>query len=223
MRKLLSLFVVAILLSSCSTALHVASVQPSYAPHSKPKMEFIGFKNIAKNHFLLGKFGAELERQGIAQNRQDFYMGVYSLQELDVYKSSMRYVAFADISNVYSQYDDNIRDKQDLFTAGWIVAGITCFTLFPVYVPMVLAANQNYCQLDVCCNCTMYIYDTLAKEIVLSVPVAYRDTQVFKGQYRHKETDVNAVTERARTLIYNELLTYFDRAYRFIDDLEKNR
>ena len=223
MRKLLSLFVVAILLSSCSTALQVASVQPSYAPHSKPKMEFIGFKNVAKNHVLLGKYGAELERQGIAVNRQDFYMGVYSLQELDIYKSTMRYVAFADVSEVYSLYNDNIRDKQDLFAAGWIVAGISCFTLFPVYVPMVLAANQNYCQLDVCCNCTMYIYDTVAKEIVLSVPIAFRDTQVFKGQYRHKETDQIAVADRARTLIYNELLTYFDRAYRFIEDLEKNR
>ena len=135
----------------------------------------------------------------------------------------MRYVAFADVSEVYSLYNDNIRDKQDLFTAGWIVAGISCFTLFPVYVPMVLAANQNYCQLDVCCNCTMYIYDTVAKEIVLSVPIAFRDTQVFKGQYRHKETDQLAVGDRARTLIYNELLTYFDRAYRFIEDLEKNR
>ena len=69
----------------------------------------------------------------------------------------------------------------------------------------------------------MYIYDTITKEIVLSVPIAFRNTEVFKGQYRHKETDQIAVGDRARTLIYNELLTYFDRAYRFIEDLEKNR
>ena len=186
-------------------------------------MEFIGFKNASKNHYLLGDFGAALERQGIAVNRQEYYMGVYSLQELESYRATMRYITFADITKVHSTYNDNIRDKQGLALGGWLGAGLSCFTLFPVYVPMIIAANQNYCQLDVACDCSIYVYDTEKKEIVLSIPVTFRDTQVVKGQYRHKATDQGAVTDRGRNLIHNELSIYFDKAYRYLEDLNRGQ
>lgn len=210
-----------LLLASCSTALQVASVKPAGNTYNKENMEFIGFKNAKKNHHLLKNFGAELERHRIALNRQEYYMGVYSLQELETYKSTMRYVSFVDISNLHNTWNDSIYDKDGLALGGWIIAGATCFTLFPVYIPMICAAKKNYCQLDVMCNCTLQIYDTHKKEIVLSIPMEFRDTQVLKGQYSHKRTDRESITERGRNMLYNEFFKYFDKAYRFLEDRNK--
>ncbi len=206
-----------LLLSSCHSALTVTSVAPAETkPYQKPNMEFIGFKNTNRNKALLKNFGAELERRNIALNKQDFYMGVYSFQELETYKPTMRYVSFIDISSLYDSWDDSIYDSYDLEFGGWIIAGLTCFTLFPVYWPMLAAADKDYCKLDLGCTCTLHVYDTQKKEIVLSVPIEYSDTQILKGQYSHKDTDREAVKQRSRTLLYNDLLKYFERAYTFI-------
>ncbi len=205
------------MITSCHTALQVAAVQPIEMTYrEKANMEFVGFKNTNRNTALLKTFGAELERRNIALNRQDFYMGVFSLQELETYKSAMRYVSFIDITRMYDNWDDSVYDSDGLEIGGWFVAGLTCFTLFPVYWPMLAAADKDYCKLDLACTCTLHVYDTQKKEIVLSIPIEYRDTQILKGQYSHKETDREAIKQRSRTLLYNDLLKYFDRAYNFI-------
>ncbi len=205
------------LVTSCHTALTVASVEPAAIKnYGKANMEFIGFKNTNRNKTLLKDFGAELERRNIAINRQNFYMGVYSFQELETYKPTMRYVTFVDISRLYDSWDDGIYDSDGLEVGAWLVAGITCFTLFPVYGPMFAAADKNYCKLDLLCHCTLHVYDTQKDEIVLSIPIEFQDTQILKGQYSHKKTDRDAVKRRSQTLLYNSLLPYFDRAYTFI-------
>ena len=220
-KKILISLSLLFLFASCSTPLLVTPVKQTEKIYEKENMEFIGFKNTNKNNSLLKNFGAELERHRIALNRQDFYMGVYSFQELENYKSTMRYISFVDVSSLHNTWDDAIYDKEGLLVSGWIIAGVTCFTLFPVYVPMMCASNKNYCQLDVMCKCTLYVYDTEQKEVVLSIPMEFRDTQVLKGQYGNKQTDRNAVTERGRNMLYNEFLKYFDRAYQFLDSKNK--
>ena len=94
-KKIAILFVSISILSSCSTALQgVQPVTRTQSHFGRENMEFIGFKNMKRGDVLLKDFGAELERRHIAVNRQKFYMGVYSLQELEIYKSSMRYIKF---------------------------------------------------------------------------------------------------------------------------------
>ncbi len=216
-KAILAVLLIVPMLSSCHTALKVASVPPIETTyHGKTNMEFIGFKNTNRNTAILKNFGAELERRNVALNRQDFYMGVYSLQELETYKSMMRYISFIDIARLYDNWDDSVHDSYGLEVGGWVIAGLTCFTLFPVYWPMLAAADKNYCKLDLACTCTLHVYDTQKKEIVLSIPIEYRDTQILKGQYSHKDTDREAIKQRSRTLLYNDLLKYFERAYNFI-------
>lgn len=218
-KTFMAIAIIAMAFASCSTPLKVAEVKPVMEkPYEKENMEFIGFKNANRNQALIKDFGAELERRHIALNRQDFYMGVYSLQELETYKSTMRYISFVDISRLRNVWNDNVYDKDGLELGGWIIAGVTCFTLFPVYIPMICASHKNYCQLDVSCVCTLHVYDTLKKEIVLSFPIEINDSQVLKGQYSHKSTDRDAVTRRTQNMIYNDLLKYFDRAYTFIKE-----
>ena len=142
----MAIAVIAMAFASCSTPLKVAEVKPVMEkPYEKENMEFIGFKNANRNQALIKDFGAELERRHIALNRQDFYMGVYSLQELETYKSTMRYISFVDISRLRNVWNDNVYDKDGLELGGWIIAGVTCFTLFPVYIPMICASHKNYC------------------------------------------------------------------------------
>ncbi len=214
---IISILLLLPIITSCHTALEVALVEPiATKSYEKASMEFIGFKNSNRNRMIFKNFGAELERRNIAVNRQDFYMGMYSLQDLETYKSSMRYVSFIDIAQLYDGWDDSVHDSNGLTIGGWIVAGVTCFTLFPVYVPMLCAANKNYCKLELLCNCTLYVYDTEKKELVLSLPIEFHDTQVLKGQYSHKKTDRLAVKKRSQTLLYNDLLKYFEKASDFI-------
>ena len=162
----------------------------------------------------------ELERAHIAVNRQDFYMGVYSLQELEVYRSTLRYVSFLDIETISSTYNDNIKYNNNLYGWGWIVAGITLFTLPMVYIPMICCAHKNYCQLAVNLKCKLYVYDTVKKEIVITSPIDYYWSEVYKGQYRHKDTNRSAINESGKARIYNELLDYYVRAYNYVEALE---
>ncbi len=158
LKLFLSFILFGFVLISCHSALKVTEVAPiETKQYQKPNMEFIGFKNTNRNKVLLKNFGAELERRNIALNKQDFYMGIYSFQELETYKPTMRYVSFIDISNLYDSWDDSIYDSDGLEFGGWFVAGLTCFTLFPVYWPMLAAADKNYCKLDLVCTCTLHV------------------------------------------------------------------
>lgn len=86
MKRLLYLAIAAILFSSCHTALHVTSVQRNSPTKASPNMEFIGLKNMNKNNLMFKEFGSDLERANMAINKQNFYMGMFSLQELETYK-----------------------------------------------------------------------------------------------------------------------------------------
>lgn len=219
--KFLTLIVVlGLAFTSCKTALNVPLVQPKQQLFGQERMEFIGFKNLPPKNKTLENFGMQLERAHIAVNRQDFYMGVYSFQELEVYKSSMRYVSFVDIEKISSTYNDGINDNPSLTTWGWFMAGFTVFTLPMVYVPMIVCGNKDYCQLSVNLKCKLYVYDTVKKEIVLTTPIDYQWAETYKGQYTHKDTDRDAINDSNQARIYNELLDYYARAYNFIETLK---
>lgn len=219
--KFLSLLVVlGLALSSCKTALNVPLVQQKSQLFGKEKFEFIGFKNLPTKNTTLKDFGVELERAHIAVNRQDFYMGVYSFQELKEYKSTMRYVSFVDIEQISSTYNDGVNDNNSLYLWGWFTAGFTVFTLFPVYVPMICCADKNECELSVRLKCKLYVYDTVKQEIVLTSPIDYKWSEIYKGQYSHKNTDQDAISDSNQARIYNELLDHYARAYNYIETLE---
>ena len=214
------LVIMSLAFSSCKTALNVPLVQKRQQLFGQERMEFIGFKNLPAKNKALADFGIELERAHIAVNRQDFYMGVYSFQELEVYKASMRYVSFVDIEQISSTYNDGINDNNSLRTWGWFTAGFTVFTLFPVYIPMICCADKNECQLVVHLKCKLYVYDTVKKEIVLTSPIDFHWAEIYKGQYLHKDTDQEAINESNQARIYNELLDHYVRAYNYLTTLE---
>lgn len=211
-----------ITLTSCHTALQVAqNPLKTVSGYTEEKMEFIGFKNLNKNNLFAKNYGQELERARIATNKQDYYMGIYSLQELAAYKSTKRYVAFVDVVKQQYSYNDAIEDKDGLAIGGWFIAGFTCFTLFPVYLPMICCADKDVCQITLNGSYVLYVYDTENKEVALTLPMEINVQERYKGQYLHKETNKQAVQERYRNMLFNLWNEYFEKAYRFIEDNNK--
>ena len=63
-------------------------------------------------------------------------------------------------------------------------------------------------------------YDTVKKEIVLTTPIDYKWSEIYKGQYSHKDTDRDAINDSNQARMYNELLNQYARAYEYIATLE---
>lgn len=212
---------VAILLCSCHTALEVTQVQRIKPQMTKANMEYIGLKNMNKNNLMFRDFGADLERSGIALNKESFYMGVYSLQELESYKSTMRYVTFVDVVRHTYSHSDAVHDDTNMELAGWFIGGITCFTLVPVYVPLLCCSNKNDCQIILKGEYNLVVYDTKKKEVVLNSPIEINQVDLYKGQYSHKDTDKDAVNERYKTILYNTLFEHYVNAYNYVKKIPK--
>ena len=211
----------AISMTSCHTALKVAEVRlETHDKFGDEKMEFIGFRNLNRNNVFVKNYGVSLERQHLAINKQEYYMGIYSMQELAAYKSTKRYVAFIDVINHAYVYNDAISDKPGLAIGGWVVAGFTCFTLFPVYLPMILCADKNECLITLKGEYILYLYDTEKKEVALTIPMQINEQERYNGQYVHTETDKLAVQERYRNMLYTLWTESFAKAYDFIEQLQ---
>ena len=221
MPKHIALILLLITLTSCHTALQVSSVPRQIPQKEQANMEFIGFKNLNKNNIMFKDFGAELERCNIAYNRQDFYMGLFSLQELEAYKSSCRYITFVDVRNHIYNHNDAINDNSNLEFGGWVVAGITVFTLIPVYVPMLCAADKNQCQMTLKGEYSIYVYDTQEKQLAFTLPFEINESDLYRGEYSHKKTDQRAVNDRYKNILFNTFLDFYAQTYNHVNTLPK--
>ena len=65
----------------------------------------------------------------------------------------------------------------------------------------------------------MYVYDTVEKKVVMTTPLTVDFRDVYKGEFSHKKTDVDAVNDRYRNLLYNELLGAYSNAYNFVQKI----
>ena len=126
-----------IVLTSCATAIKTPSVELTKIEtevNSQPTMDFIGFKidsntlsttsddddvlsefaqaKAIKDTKSLRNLGFNLESARIAQDNSSAYFGIYSLQELALYKSSHRYATFIEVAQNKFLWDDNAGRKR---------------------------------------------------------------------------------------------------------------
>lgn len=220
------LLIAAFLLSSCTSALQFTNnaVRKSL-PYGHEPMEFLGFKNsyTTDSEFLNKKeffrsFGNKIEGYNIAVDRTDFYTGVYSFAEMERYHATKRYISFIEVLKHEDTYDDTVGDNQGMMLGGAFVAGFTLFTLFPVYVPLMVCAEGNKCNLKLHGEYKLYVYDTKLKEIVYANMFHIDDEVLCKGQYSHKKTDRAAVKEYTETVFFNALLDEYKHAYDYLEN-----
>ena len=139
--------------SSCATAIKTPSVELTRIENevdSQPTMDFIGFKidpntlsSISNDNDTLSEFaqakaikntkslrnlGHNLESAKIAQDKSSAYFGIYSLQEMELYKSAHRYATFVEVAQNKFIWDDNATSKKVLggIGGGLLGEGIIC-------------------------------------------------------------------------------------------------
>lgn len=205
--------------TSCATALNSIPTAQRHQQvnNQKELLEFIGFKNDEKvtntittgNPFAaasvsvekdidLGSdnFGEVLESLHLAVNRQHFYTGIYSLQELEMYKSSTRFVSFVEVQQqrcVYSNY------------SSWMFAPLGKF-------------NKTFVQLV--CEYRLYIYDTETKKIVYTAPIKISENDAYNGCYDKSSLDEReSLVAYYATLFSNTLIDNYSKAYNYLQSL----
>lgn len=134
--------------SSCATAIKTPSVELTRIENevnAQPTMDFIGFKidstilsitpynsavlsefeqaKTIANTSSLKNLGNLLETAKIAEDKSFAYFGIYSLQEIEAYKSKNRYVTFIEVARNKLLWDDNSEAKNTVAKIGGILGG----------------------------------------------------------------------------------------------------
>ena len=207
------------LLCSCVTALKsIPTAQTINVKDGKEIMEFIGFRNNEKMTAAISvpvgglyataaveepidlgsdNFGELLELLHLAVNRQHYYTGVYSLQELELYKASTRYVSFVEVLQQHLGYKDY---------PTWLFAPFG-------------KSNKTY--INFIGEYRLYVYDTQKKQITYTAPMKIERHDTYKGCYsksspEEKQRFVNYYS----SLFDNMLLENYSKAYRILQSLE---
>lgn len=227
MKKLKILFIstsIFIFFASCGSALQLTNKAHRLEFNMGGELiEFVGFKNsytddgkFLKDTYLLKNFGKKLARTHVAIDRADFYTGIYSFQEFEKYKSTKRYISFVDVMEHSLIYDDEYDMNVGWYSAGLVIAIMSGYTLFPIYLPMMLGAKSNKCLMTLKGEYKIYIYDTLKKEIVMVLPLLINEKDVYKGKYSHNKTNKTEVDEYYEAVLYNKFFEQYEKAYYFI-------
>lgn len=162
--------------TSITAAKQVESYKIESANNEKPIMEFIGYKgdsNIlsttseSKSSFgkiltvmspfdqwkaitqtdSLRNMGMTLQNKNIATDKSFAYFGIYSLQELELYKAQARYVTFIEVAKNQYTINDNGTNKNmwGILGASWLGSGLA-FNIIGAAIPE--KENKGYYTYD---------------------------------------------------------------------------
>jgi hypothetical protein len=222
----ISVFFTVFLFFSCSSPMSLtdSSTLNKSNVYGDEFMEFIGFKNsLNLNNVqpLLGNFGGVLSNTHIAIDKSNFYLGIYSFEELEKYKSTKRYITFVEI--VEHSFTYKLDDKPwGLWSAGvWL----TCFGILPIGVPMWIIADskENNTTMTLHAKYNIYVYDTEKKEIINTTTFLYDKSDRYKGKYSHNKTDRNAITKYYSNFLINALEEKYADVYHFVQNLNSKK
>jgi len=207
------------LVPSCSmTALQPLQTDKSEI-QSRPVCEtsFIGFKNLKVSKKMFKTFLGEMTSAKIADDNSAFYSGDFSMEELSRYRDNTHsYATYIDVDKFYYTHNDAVDDREGLEIAGWCVAACTVFTLFPVYVPMFCCARKNSSLISMVGHFNIVVFDISSRECVCTIPVDIEREDKYKGQYAHKNTNMEEVDLYYQTLLSNALIEGYEKAEDFI-------
>ena len=204
-------------LGSCSTPLYIEPAKAPRTDYVEPNMEFIGFVNTQRNEYMLqlfNKFGRELEKSNIALNHQQYSLGSqFNVESLYSYESTMRYVSYVYVKNLHIKYNDDVLDNMSLKKAASLVAGLSLFTLFQVYLPMYAAADVDKTQQNIFLEADLCVYDTHKHELIQTIPINFYGSEIYSGQYKNRQTNFRLLMESERSVLTNVLLGYFGQLH----------
>lgn len=194
--------------------------------------EFDQAKAIA-NTKSLRQLGYNLETSGIANNKTDSYFGIYSLQEMELYKSDSRYVTFVEVAENKLDYKDNKGASviMGALGGGFVAGGLPIFFLGESYKNDKYAQDlaESYSVLGGICTAVgipfiiaaliptktkinftgmyyIYLYDTQTKSLIRKEVVSVNCSENFKGSYTYDDSSKEIVRDYISQNVYNSLL-----------------
>ena len=204
--------------------------------------EFDQAKAIS-NTKSLRQLGYNLENVKIANNKADSYFGIYSLQEMELYKSDSRYVTFVEVAESKFNYKEKTLTQQiaagawaGLFLPGSIFLTMGALYQDDKYVKDLAESYMKYggicigaslpflivmC-LPVTTNITysglynIYIYDTQSKALIRKEIVSVNCSEKFNGSYEADESGKEIVRDYISKNIYNALLLKYDEINKWL-------
>lgn len=198
--------------------------------------EFDQAKAIA-NTKSLRQLGYNLETSGIANNKTDSYFGIYSLQEMELYKSDSRYVTFVEVAENKLDYKDNKGASviMGALGGGFVAGGLPIFFLGESYKNDKYAQDlaESYSVLGGICTAVgipfiiaaliptktkinftgmyyIYLYDTQTKSLIRKEVVSVNCSENFKGSYTYDDSSKEIVRDYISQNVYNSLLQKYD-------------
>lgn len=207
----------------CSSAMQFTKyVKPEVSNEfGNELIEYIGVKDGTSNNVedFISDFGNILSKNHIAIDKSGFYLGIYSLSEIEKYKNEKRFISFIEVQR--HSYTYQLDPVPDLLETTGIY--LTCFGLFPIGIPMWIVAESkaNNTTMKLNIEYLIYTYDCNKKEVVNNTPVRIEISERFKGKYIHNKTDRLLVDEYYTTIVINELLDKFKKIHRYLSSQQE--
>lgn len=185
----------------------------------------------------LRHLGYNLETSGIANNKADSYFGIYSLQEMELYKSDSRYATFVEVVENKLDYKDNKGASviMGALGGGFVAGGLPIFILGESYkndkyaqdlaesysvlggictavgIPFIIAALiPTKTKINFTGMYNIYLYDTQTKSLIRKEVVSVNCSENFKGSYTYDDSSKEIVRDYISQNVYNSLLQKYD-------------
>ncbi len=261
------IMLISLLMASCATAITTAKNVPEYrlgSINDKPLIDFIGFKidtnilstantatsvseydqaKLISQTQSLRQLGYNLETHRIANNKSDAYFGIYSLQEMELYKSDSRFVSFVEVSQTKLTYTDNaakrstqsgigigclagggtflvsglafsnLKGLEGMASAYKGVGGVTCLIGLPFIIAGMLPTKTT---ISFTGTYNAYLYDTQTKSLIRKDPITVFVNEEFEGSYSYDEASKEIVRNYISKHIYNEMLKEYEMLNKWV-------
>ena len=199
-----------------------------------------------KTDTSLKNLGNLLEKSNVAYDKSFSYFGIYSLQELELYKGNKRFVTFVEVNK--NHLGGTIKDswlwRGALLTGAglgsmipgviWTVAdsdnelglgntGKTCLGIGigSGVLGGILLAMPAKTTLRFSGEYQIYVYDTRDKKIVYKESVVVSETDTFSGSFFNETTNKYEVYNYYGTIVNNAILKKYAEVEKYIETFVK--
>ncbi len=194
-----------------------------------------------KTDTYIKNLGNVLEKSNVAYDKSFSYFGIYSLQELELYKSDKRFVTFIEVNKNHlsgSVKDNWVWPAAILMGTGgglipgglvWVGSdpdnslglgesgkkmvgvGIGTFALGAVFCALPAKTTLIFNG-----EYQIYVYDTEEKKVIYKDTVIVSETDSYKGSFFNENTNQNEVYNYYGSLIYNSILQKYVEVEKFL-------
>lgn len=200
-----------------------------------------------KTETSLKNLGSILEKSNVAYDKSFSYFGIYSLQELELYKSDKRFITFVEVNKNHlggTVKDDYIwpgaislglglglisggsiwaiEDSDNYLGLGdkgkvMIGIGVGSTALGTIFCALPAKTTLKFTG-----EYQIYVYDTKDKKVIYKDVVSISKTDTFKGSFFNESTNKYEVYNYYGALVDNAILNKYVEVQKFLKNYTKN-